>query len=546
LERSRISATLKGDDDLPLTIGALARARAAECGSDIVLACDHERLSYAEVDARSRHLARALLAQGVTKGAHVGLLFPNDADFMISALAVTRIGAVVLPFSMLSTADELRGLIARSDTAYLLATSRSRSQDYVALLQRAVPELNFKAPPPIRSTVAPWLKKIWIRDLPAGHDKAWSIETLIDSADAVDEAVLEAVEARVSPADRAVILHTSGSTADPKGVVHCHGPLLRHRNNLNLIRGFGRSDVLYSPAPWFWIAGFSYCILGTMLAGARVISSTARDAADILDVLEREQPTIAIGYAQTAAKLAADPSFARRDLSALRYGNLYPIMPPEARLRDPGLRFVGYGLTEGGSAVTSTPHEDALPEHLRGCNGPFCPGYEARIVDPETGDDRPQGELGELYLRGPFMMDGYYGKPRSAGFDRDGWYHTGDLGRIDENGYFFLSGRLSAMIKSSFANVSPREVEQVMAPLLGGRPCLVLGVPDPERGQAVTAVVITDEPLDEDVLRKQLAEKLSSYKVPRRILFVKDVEMPVLSSGKTNMPKLMELVQERW
>lgn len=542
-----ISDTVDADDGLPLTIGALVRERARQCGSATLLACDDERFSYAEVDALSRRLARALLAQGVTKGAHVGIMFPNDADFLISALAVTRIGAVVLPFSTLSTADELRGLLANSDTAFLLASAGFRSQDYVELLQRAVSGLDMQAPPPLGSTETPWLRRIWFRDLPHGrYDAGWSIESLLDSAEAVDERYLEAVEARVSPADRAVILHTSGSTAEPKGVVHCHGPLLRNRNNLNLIRGFGSDDVLYSPAPWFWIAGFSYCVLGTLLASARLVSSKARDASDILDVLERERVTLAFGYAQTAARLAADPSFAGRDLSSLRYGNLYPIMPPEARLRDPGLRFVGYGLTEGGSAVTSTPHEDELPEQLRGCNGPFAPGYEARIVNTETGKDQPAGELGELYLRGPFMMEGYYGKPRSAAFDSDGWYHTGDLGRIDSNGYFFLSGRLGSMIKSSFANVSPREVEQALAGLLGGQPCIVLGVPDPERGQAVAAVVIGEEPVDEGALRARLAEKLSGYKVPRRILGFKEAEIPILGSGKTNMPALLELVQARW
>jgi acyl-CoA synthetase (AMP-forming)/AMP-acid ligase II len=360
--------------------------------------------------------------------------------------------------------------------------------------------------------------------------------------------MLEAVEATVVPADRAVIIHTSGSTGTPKGVMHSHGTMIRHRSNLNLVRRYGEDDALFSPAPWFWVTGFSNALVGTLIAGAKVVVSNALAAPDVLDLLERERPTLTNGYPPTAARIAADPSFPSRDLSSIRRGNLYSLMSPELRPADPGLRHEQYGMSEAGSAITTLADESDLPERLRGSNGPFAPGFKTRVVDPETGADVAPGDPGELWIRGPFMMDGYYGRPRSQAFDADGWYHTGDIGRINEDGFFFLQGRLTGMIKTALANVSPREVEAVLRGLTGDLPCVVLGIPDPERGQAVAAVVTTDNPaeVNEPALKRGLAEKLSSFKVPRRVLRFSPAEMPMLSSGKLDLRRLTEMVQARW
>ena len=544
-----LSDVVDAGDGLPLTFGALARARAAEHGQRTLLVCDDLRLSYAEADARSRRLARGMIAAGIGKGTHVGLLLPNGVDFLLGVLAAARIGAVVLPFSTLSSADELRWLLGNSDTAYLLTTAGYRSRDFTTLLRQAVPELDLAAPPPVVSTTTPWLKQVWFCGAkPDGVDDGWSAQTLEAAAETVDEALLDTGEARVTPADRAVIIHTSGTSGTPKGVIHAHGVMIRHRSNQTLMRGFGPDDVLFSPAPWFWVTGFSYSLLGTMIAGARMVCSNSTVACEVLDLLERERPTITNGYAPTVAWLAQDPSFPKRDLSSIRRGPLHPIMSADARPADPGLRHEPYGMTEGGSAITAAPDDDDLPEALRGANGVFLPGFEARIVDPATGQDCPGGEPGELWIRGPFMMLGYYNRHRSEILEPDGWYRTGDIGLISPEGFFLLKGRLNNMIKTSHANVSPREVEGVLSALTGGLLSVVLGVPDPARGEAVAAVVVSEEEgaVDEAALKNALAERLSSFKVPRRILQFRQAELPTLSSGKVDLRKLIEAVQARW
>ena len=539
---------LDSGNDLPLTIPALLRRQALKHGDRILLVSDDTRLSYAKAEEHSRRLARGLLAVGVSKGAHVAILFPNGADFIVSALAVARIGAVLVPLSTMSTADELRGLLAQSDTAFLLAASGFRSRSYGELLRAALPELNMSQTPPLRSFCAPWLRHIWLRGpLPKDWAEGWSIEALEGSKAAVDETILDAVEARVLPADRCVIIHTSGSTGRPKGVIHTHGNLIRHRADINERRRYGSDEVLFSPAPWFWITGFSFSLIGTLIAGARIVHSSATTASEVLDFIERERPTITNGYVQSIAWLTVDRSIATRDFSSIRRGTLYPIVSRDARPTDPGLRHEAYGMTEGGSAVTTSGDEGDLPEHLRGSCGPFLPGFEAKIVDPDTGKLCGTGDTGELWLRGPLMMEGYYGRLRSEVFDGDGWWRSGDIGLINADGFFFLRGRISNMIKTSGANVAPREVEAVLRGLTGGLPCVVLGIPDDRRGQAVAAVIISEREtdVDEAALREQLTIKLSRYKVPRRILRFSQAEMPLLSNGKLDMRKLTELVQMR-
>jgi acyl-CoA synthetase (AMP-forming)/AMP-acid ligase II len=540
------STVIDAGDGLPLTLGALSRRQAQTFGEHLFIVCDDARLSYAQADARSRSLARGLLAAGVTKGAHVALLYPYGTEFVVGMLAAARIGAVVVPLSTLSTADELRGILRSSDTGYLLATAAFRSHRFTDVLQKAVPELDYTRSPPIRSVTAPWLRRIWFSgSIPEGSDAGWSIDALESSGSAVDEAYLDAVEQRVGPADRLTIIHTSGSTGTPKGVIHAHGSLLRTLNNINEIRGYGADQVLFATTPWFWVAGFAWSLLASFLAGARVIATNAAATSDILDFLERERPTFTLGYAQTIGRLTTDPTYPHRDFSSVRRGNLWPILAPDVRPRDPSLRHTVYGMTEVGGCITLCPDESDLPERLRGSGGKVLPGFEAKIVDVETGKECASGELGELWIRGAFMMEGYYGRHRSEVFEPDGWWRTADVGAFDSEGFFFLKGRIGDMIKTAGANVAPREVEAALSPLLEGVQSIVLGLPDKDRGQIVAAAVITDGDIDETRLKRGLAEKLSSYKVPRHIIPLKGAELPLLSTGKVDMRKLAALVQER-
>ncbi len=483
----------------PETVAALVRRQAAARGSRPLLVCDDDRLSYADAERRSADLARGLVGLGAGKGTHVGLLYPNGVDFVAGMVAAARIGAVVVPFTTFATASELREQLLHSDVTILLATSSYRGNDFRQRLAQ------------IRDSV-PLLRHVLIDSHPEPT---------------VDEALLAALEADVDGSDPLAIVYTSGSTAAPKGVVHTHGALLGHQRNLNTIRGLTADDTLFCNSPFFWIGGFAFGLLATLVAGSTLVCSNAANAAETLDLIEAEKPTMTNGFIGGIAHLARYPGLGTRDLSSMKRGNLYPIMAPERRPRDAELRHNMLGLTEAGSVVLLSGDESDQPEHRRGSFGKPAPGFEVRI-----------DEHGELCIRGPYVMQRYYKRSREECFDADGWFHTGDLVRADADGFYYFVGRRGSMIKTAGANVAPAEVERALGRITGGAPAYVFGISDTERGQQVVAVIATDEPIDESALRDGLKRELSAYKIPKRIVAVPAARVPVLSSGKVDMKKL--------
>jgi acyl-CoA synthetase (AMP-forming)/AMP-acid ligase II len=300
--------------------------------------------------------------------------------------------------------------------------------------------------------------------------------------------------------------------------------------------------VLFSNSPFFWIGGFAYGLLGTLVAGATLVCSNSRDSSEILDLIEVSRPTMVNGFAATVAHLPKDPSFASRDLSSIQRGNLWPLLPADRQPADPELRHNMLGMTEAGSVCLVSADEGDQPEHRRGSFGLPAPGFEARIVDPDSGEICAPGVIGELRLRGPFLMEGYYGRAREDTFEPDGWYRTGDLFRTDEDGFFYFVGRHGDMIKTAGANVSPREVEAAILAETG-LVAHVVGVPDPVRGERVGAAIRIPpgraEP-DVDQLRRALRGRLSAYKVPQQFLLLTDADVPMLSSGKLDARALKE------
>ncbi|KAA0109184.1 class I adenylate-forming enzyme family protein [Mycolicibacterium sp. P1-5] len=482
------------------TVGRLLREQAAAHGDHLLLVCDAERLTYRAAEERSAALACGLIALGAGKGTHIGLLYPNGAAFVVAMLAAARIGAVIVPFSTFSTGGELHHQLVHSDTEILLAAMSFRGHDYVVRL---------------RNVAAPRLRHI-----------------VFDNNLAADAELTRTIEHDVDGCDRLVIVYTSGSTGASKGVVHTHESLLGHQRNLNEIRGLTAQDRLFCNSPFFWIGGLAFGLLATMVAGSTLVCSNAADAGAVLDLLETVQPTITNGFAAGIEHLARHESFPQRDLSSMRRGNLYPIMAADVRPADPELRHNMLGLTEAGSVLLLSGDESDQPEHRRGSFGKPAPGFETKIVD------------GELCIRGRYLMQGYYKRSREECFDADGWFHTGDLVRIDADGYFYFLGRAGSMIKTAGANVFPAEVEKAIATVTDGLVAHVIGLPDPGRGQIVVAAVIVPEGrvFDDQVVREKLKAELSSYKIPRRFLALSPAKLPLMSSGKADVRRLRELL----
>ena len=525
--------------DNTLTLASVVRQQSRARGDHTLLVCDDERISYLDADRRSARQAHALLDLGAGKGTHVGLLYPNGVPFVVAMLAAARIGAVVVPFSTFSTARELGEQLAAGDVAILLAAESYRSHDYrrrlAEILHDTDTDSHTDTDDRVFSRAAPQLRHVLFSQ---------TADTAPAATDGpVDDAMLASLEDDVHGSDPMAIVYTSGSSSAPKGVVHTHGALLAHQKNLNAIRGLSGTDTLFCNSPFFWIGGFAFGVLATLVAGATLVCSNAGDAGAVLDLIEAEKPNVTNGFVAGITHLTSHPSFPRRDLSSMRRGNLYPIMAPDVRPADPELRHNMLGMTEAGSVLLISTDETDQPESRRGSFGKPAPGFETKVVDAETGHPVAVGETGELCIRGPYVMQRYYGRSREECFDADGWFNTGDLVRTDDEGFFYFIGRRGSMIKTAGANVSPAEVEKAIAKVTGGIVAHVVGIPDDEPGQVVAAVVALDRDadFDETALRHELKAELSTYKIPQRFAVVRHDEIPVLSSGKVDRPRLRRL-----
>jgi acyl-CoA synthetase (AMP-forming)/AMP-acid ligase II len=527
----------------------MLRALVQRFGARPLILLGARRISYAEADAASARLARGLLARGVAKGARVGVLFPNGPDWVIAWLAASRIGAVVVPLNTFYKPRELGYVLRHADVHTLLCTPRLLGNDYLERLEAAAPSLARHTAGPLFAPELPHLRAVHVQGDPAGRAFARPLAELEAAGDAapIDAAFLAAVEAEVAPADPAVIIYTSGSTAEPKGAVHSHGTIVRHAYHLNEFRDLCADDRVYSPMPFFWVGGFVYSLLGAMQTGAFLLCEEVFEPGATLALLERERASIAAGWPHYSKALVEHPSFRSRDLSAIRAGNLYAVLPASMRPKDPELRSNSLGMTETCGPHTIDRMDVDLPERLRGSFGHAVPGVEHRVVDPLTREVLPAGESGELCVRGYSLMQGLHKREREESFDRDGYYATGDVGRFDAEGHLFFEARLGDLIKTAGANVTPRELEVLLEAMPEVSLAFVVGLPEPTRGQDVAAALVLHPgaSLDAQTCRERLRRDLSAYKLPRHVFFVTKRELPFTDSGKIDKRKLTTLLEER-
>jgi acyl-CoA synthetase (AMP-forming)/AMP-acid ligase II len=535
--------------DHKLTVAGLLHFARAQHPDALAVSTPDARVSYAEIDERSRRLAATLVEHGVGKGTIVGILLPNGIPWVVAWAAITRIGAIAAPVNTFYAAPELATMVRHADIRVLITCPAFGAHDYLERLTQIAPGLSAAtAGRPLMLPSLPQLRHVLVW---ADRAPAWA--TAIDDATTPDQdalTVAAGMEDDVTAADPMLITYTSGSTGEPKGVVHGNGPLLRHGRNLAAMSGIGPNDRIWTPMPLCWVGGFSFTLLRAMSVGAAFVTQDRMDVGVALQLLERERVTCVSAWPSLGAQLAAHPDFPSTDLSALRLGTFYQGRSPQSRPADPGLSVTSLGMSE-----TAGPHtfwteaedRDGSPEEFRGSFGHEMPGVSHRIVDAD-GKDAPEGTEGEVLVRGYSLMLGLHKRERGEVFDVDGWYHTGDRGYFDR-GWFFFTGRSSDLIKTKGANVSPSEVEAALCDIPSVQQAFVFGVEHEEHGQEVVALVVpsasADPAPDAQSLTPQLRQRLSSYKVPRQIFLLTPGEVPYLSSQKADRRALAALAERR-
>jgi long-chain acyl-CoA synthetase len=454
---------------------------------------DGRTLTYADLDQRSNRLAQALHAAGIGAGSRVAYLDRTSPEIVELLFAAAKLGAVAVPLNWRLAAPELAAVLEDAQPSFVIAGADHA--DYGTVVLGDEYEALLAAYEPLDP------------DVPAESD----------------DVVLQ--------------LYTSGTTGVPKGVLTTHRNLTAAAETSPHWE-FDAESVSLTPLPMFHIGGIGWTFLG-LWNGATTILVRDFDADEVLDVLEGERVTNAVLVPTMLQRMCAVPGAADRDFASLRaiaYG-ASPITTTALRdaLHMFGCSFYGiYGLTEStGGVVQLDPADHAEERLLRSAGRPF-PWVELRVVDPLTGYELPAEETGEVWLRAPNVMRGYYGKPdeTTAALAPDGWLRTGDGGYLDESGYLFLTDRVKDMIVSGGENVYPIEVEDVLSRHPAVAEAAVVGVPDERWGETVKAFVIL-RPGHESTAEELEAfarERLAGYKLPRRFEFVDD--LPRTASGK--------------
>jgi acyl-CoA synthetase (AMP-forming)/AMP-acid ligase II len=430
-------------------------------------------------------------------------------------------------------ADERHWTLAHADVGTLLTASQIRGHRYVDDLVAHAPGLRSCTRGELYVPELPSLRSVVVLGDDAPEPWCTSWEDFLQAGQAVPVPVIAALRDAVRPVDQAMILYTSGSTDRPKAVVHRQRAFCIQSQRLAELMDTRPGDRVWSALPLFWTAGLVMGLGSSLAAGATAVLQESFDPPVTLDLLERERVTTIHAPPHVAARLADLPDIKARDLSALvRMSGRSPLPAVLGRTGDAWDPVGAYGLSETFTVVTGIP-ADADPDDRGSSKGPLLAGVHIRILGPD-GEELPPGEVGEIAVRAPTMMCGYYKADPGEGFDDHGYVRTRDAGYLDERGFLHWEGRQSGVIRSGGVNVSPYEVETALSRWKRIELVQVVGVPHATLGEEIVALIVRrdSDPVTTDEVLAHLRATLAAYKVPRHVLFVSAADLAMTGTDK--------------
>lgn len=495
-----------------------------------------ERLTWGDFKDRMDRIARAYLEIGVEKGDRVALLSAARNEFLLSYMAAGKVGAMWLGLNPKFTLDELRYQIGDAQPTVLIAVRNFLGNDLAETITALMREFVF-------------LKKVLVIGDPVeGTEGFWSF---VDKPRPEVDAILTQRAAQIHPHDDALLMYTSGSTGKPKGVVHTHASIVEN---------------IKVEVTKFFVDGDSRCLLhfpinhvaadveigfAAVMAGGAIIFMEQFDPAGALKTIEREKITL-FGQVPVMFLLQMKQSeFFKTDFSHVRIMVWAGAAAPKVMVdvlsaicaKTGAMLTTGYGSTEVCGFITYCDKGDDTDTLLRTA-GKIASPFKLKIVD-DNRKELPDGEIGEIAVRGPFMFKGYLNKPEAtaAVMDKDGWYHTSDLAFKDKRGYITIVGRKSEMFKTGGENVYPREIEEVLETNASVLFCAVIGVPDEIYQEVGWAFVmpVPGKEVTPEALEELCRSKLVNFKIPKK--FIIRPSLPLLASGKVNKLALKEDVK---
>ncbi|MCB1475591.1 MAG: acyl--CoA ligase [Rhodobiaceae bacterium] len=506
---------------LARTLPDLLRENAGLRGEQVAVIAGDRQATYSALHARAQAVAAGLRGLGIGHGDRVGMIVSNRVEWLEICFGATLAGAVAVPFSTWSTAKELAFLLVDSKVKVLFTLASFGENDFVAALRANAPEG----------------LRIFLVGEGEGFDPFAAFGAEPDGEQL-------APGEGAGAGDDALILYTSGSTSAPKGVRMKHHGIIENGFNIGERQGLTADDRVFLSAPLFWSYGSANALSATFTHGATLVLQEKFEPAGALDLIERHRCTSVYTLPAMTNAMVRTPEFRRERTASLRtgltIGGSQDVLAAVETLGVPEICNI-YGATEtyGNCCVT---HHDWPIERKLASQGLPLPGQELRFRDEETGEIVASGQPGLVEVRG-YVTPGYTGvssELNAEAFTEDGFYKTGDIGRLDENGGFVFIGRSTEMIKRAGINVSPAEIEEVLLQHPAVVRTAVVGVPDARRGEAIVAYVV---PADHgaarvDALVAHCADALSKYKIPDHFEFID--ALPLTPTGKLMRKELKQ------
>jgi long-chain acyl-CoA synthetase len=499
-----------------ITLHDRLRELAREIGDKPALLMGDRTVTFREIDQQSDRLAAALAKRGVRAGDRVTILMPNSVEFVVAFYATLKAGGVVNPINAQSKEREVRFQVDDSG---------------------ATGVLYHEALAPVIDTVRPNLAKVRVFAV-TGKAAPSGVERFDDLA-----AEAGTISVTTGMNDLAALPYTSGTTGFPKGVMLTHANLTANQQQFFAACPVRREDVFLNVLPYFHIYALNLLMTGAISLGATQVIMPRFDMVEYCTLVERHRATVCFIVPPIVLGLAMSPEVEKHDFSSVRFffSGAAPLAPDPARrmVQRIGKPIIqGYGLTETSPVTHANPIDAAVLESI----GKVVPGTEDKIVDLETGTKTlADGEVGEICVRGPQVMRGYWNKPQdTADVIRDGWFHTGDVGRRDDKGYVFIVDRKKEFIKYKGFGVGPAEVEAVLCEHPAVADAGVIGKPNDEAGEIPKAFVQLrpNAQATADELIAFVKERISDYKRVREVEFIDKV--PRTASGKILRRELAE------
>jgi len=505
------------------------------------------RWTYREFLKQVHNVARGLMGLGVEKGDRVGIWAMNHAEWLVIQYATAKIGAIMVNINPSYRTYELEYVIKQAEIQTIIIQGRFKTSDYVGMFYEACPEAFEAKPGRISSEKFPFLKNaVFLGDIPYNGMFTW--EELLKKADEITNDELVARSDVLSFDDAINIQYTSGTTGFPKGVVLTHHSVLNNGKIIGDGMGFTEKDRLCIPVPFYHCFGMVLSSLASVTHGSTMVLPTpAFDAEEVLKTVEKERCTALNGVPTMFIAELTHPNFEKYNLKSLRTGIMAGSPCPIEVMKQVNTKMhmreivIVYGQTETSPGVTMTTTQDPVERRVSTIGRAF-PHTELKIIDPKSGKIVPLGEIGEICARGYCVMKCYYNNPSAthATLDSNHWNHTGDLGTMDEEGYFRIVGRLKDMVIRGGENIYPREIEEFLHHHEKITDVYVVGVPDRKYGEELCAwVKVKDsQKLTDQEVKDFCKGKIAHYKIPRYVMFVHDFPMSV--SGKIQKFRMRE------